>query len=134
MNPDLSVALLDDPVDGRQPEPGAPARSLGREERLENMVSRLLVDAGSGVGAAEGGGGCEGSVSCGFADGLSTAVVSGSGLFNGCLVADEAADVVECGGVGDTGEDYLRTVVVDDRLREGAVAGLDLGEVLPDGD
>ena len=60
--------------------------------------------------------------------------VAASRFLDGCLVADESADVVEGGGVGDAGEYDLGSVVVDDGLGEGAVAGLDLGEVLPDGD
>src|SRR5690606_23005262 len=60
--------------------------------------------------------------------------VAGAGVLDRGFVADEAAGVVEGGGVGDAGEDDFGSVVVDDGLGEGAVAGLDLGEVLPDGD
>ena len=60
--------------------------------------------------------------------------VASTGFIDSLLVADESADVVEGGCVGDAGEDDLGAVVVDDSLGEGAVAGLDLGEVLPDGD
>ena len=91
-------------------------------------------DAGSGVGASEVGRGGEGPVAGGFGDAFSSVWVAASGFLDGGLVADEAAEVVEGGGVGDAGEDDLGSVVVDDGLGEGAVAGLDLGEVLPDGD
>ena len=70
----------------------------------------------------------------GFGDGLSAVGVPGPRFLDGALISDEAADVVEGGGVGDAGEDDFGAVVVDDGLGEGAVAGLDLGEVLPDGD
>jgi hypothetical protein len=53
--------------------------------------------------------------------------VLGVGFFGGLLVADESADVVEGGGVGDSGEDDFGAVVVDDGSGEGAVPGLDLG-------
>ena len=40
------------------------------------------------------------------------------------FIADEPADVVEGGCVGDSGEDDFGSVVVDHGLSEGAVAGL----------
>src|SRR5690606_13291535 len=104
-----------------QPEP----------RRVEVAVDE---DAGAGVGAAEGRCGGERPVPGGFGDGLASVGVAGAGFLDGSLIADEAADVVEGGGVGDAGEDDFGAVVVDDGLGEGAVAGLDLGEVLPDGD
>src|SRR5271157_1105528 len=42
-NPPLM--FLDDPVTRRQPEPDAPADRLGREERVEDLVSDRRVDA-----------------------------------------------------------------------------------------
>ena len=44
VDPDVSAALLDDPVDRGEPEPGALADGLRREERLEEVLSRLVVD------------------------------------------------------------------------------------------
>lgn len=64
--------------------------------RVEVAVNE---DAGPGVGASEGSGGCEGSVAYGFGGALTPVLVPGAGLLGGLLVADEAADVVEGGGV-----------------------------------
>ena len=50
---DVAAALLDDAVDDRQAEAGAFALLLGREERLEQLGARLLVDAGAGVADAQ---------------------------------------------------------------------------------
>ena len=46
---DLPAALLDDPVDGREPQAGALALLLRREEGLEDARLRLGVHAGAGV-------------------------------------------------------------------------------------
>src|SRR5438445_10346898 len=46
---DVSAALLDDPVDGGEPQPRPFARLLGREEGLEDARLRLAVDAVAGV-------------------------------------------------------------------------------------
>ena len=109
------------------PVPGPDLQLCGVEVAVDE-------DAGSGVRLSEGGGWCEWSVSCGLRGALSSVRGSGAGFLDGLLVADESADVVEGGGVGDAGKYDFGTVVVDDGLGEGAVAGLDLGEVLPDGD
>src|SRR3954471_24849082 len=50
---DVAAALRHDPVDGREPEARALAGLLRREERLEDVLARLLVDAGPRVGDAE---------------------------------------------------------------------------------
>jgi hypothetical protein len=54
--------------------------------------------------------------------------------FEAGFVPDETADVVKGGRVGDSGENDFGAVIVDDGLSEGAVPGLQLGEILPDGD
>src|SRR6185436_14062558 len=41
VHPDISTALLDDAVDGRQPEAGSLAGPFRREERLEDVMARL---------------------------------------------------------------------------------------------
>lgn len=61
-------------------------------------------------------------------------LVSSLGGLGTALLPEESAEVVEGGRVGDAGEDDFGSVVVDDGLGKGAVAGLELGEVLPDGD
>ena len=71
------------------------------------MVVAVDEDARSGVGTAEGGGGGEGPMSGRFGDGLAPVGVAGAGFLDGGFVADEAADVVEDGGVGDAGEGDL---------------------------
>jgi hypothetical protein len=91
-------------------------------------------DASAGVGAPEPGGGGERPVSGRFGDTRPAARIQCSRFLDRGFVSDESADVVEGGGVRDAGEDDLGAVVVDDGLGEGAVTGLDLGEVLPDGD
>ena len=45
VEPDRAVVLADDAVRGREPEPRARARALGREERLEHARARFLVHA-----------------------------------------------------------------------------------------
>ena len=47
---DPAAGLVDDPVDRGQPEPGALARRLGREERLEDARLGLGVHPAAGVG------------------------------------------------------------------------------------
>ena len=42
VDPDVAAALLDDAVDGREPEPGALAAVLRREERLEEPAAASL--------------------------------------------------------------------------------------------
>ena len=105
-----------------------PQLELGRVE--------VAVDehTGSGVCTSEVGRRGEGPVADGLGDAFTSVGVAAPGFFDCGLVTDESADVVEGGGVGDAGEDDLGSVVVDHGLGEGAVAGLDLGEVLPDGD
>ena len=49
VHPDAAAALLDDPVDGGEPQPGALALLLGRKERLEDVGLRALVHAAAGV-------------------------------------------------------------------------------------
>ena len=49
VDPDVAAALLDDAVDGGEPEPGALALFLGREERLEQPLLRLVVHADPAV-------------------------------------------------------------------------------------
>ena len=44
-----TAALGDNALDGRQPQPGATANFLGREERLEDMPPRFFVHADAGV-------------------------------------------------------------------------------------
>ena len=46
---DEAAGLLDDAVDGREPEPGALADVLGGVEGVENLVDDLGRDAGAGV-------------------------------------------------------------------------------------
>src|SRR5688572_24417915 len=46
---DVTIALLDDAVRGGQAESRSFADSLGRKERLENVLERLLIHADSGV-------------------------------------------------------------------------------------
>ena len=46
---DETAGLLDDAVDGREPEPGALADILGGVEGVENLVDDLRRDAGAGV-------------------------------------------------------------------------------------
>ena len=50
---DVAAALLDDAVHDRESETGALALLLRREERLEELRARLLVDAGAGVADAQ---------------------------------------------------------------------------------
>ena len=50
---DLPARLRDDAVHRRQPEAGALARLLGREERLEDARARRVVDARAGVAHRE---------------------------------------------------------------------------------
>jgi hypothetical protein len=47
---DEAARLLDDAVDGREPEAGALADLLGGEERLEDLGEEVRRDAGAGVG------------------------------------------------------------------------------------
>jgi hypothetical protein len=75
----------------------------GPQLELGGVEVAVYEDSGAGVGAAEVGGGGEGSMPGGFGDALSSACVAGAGFLDGGLVADEAADVVEGGGVGDSG-------------------------------
>src|SRR5712692_5715798 len=49
VNPDVAAVLLDDAVDSRQPEAGAVAALLGREEWLEDPGAGRGVHARSGV-------------------------------------------------------------------------------------
>ena len=49
----MTAELLDDPVDRGQPEAGALADLLGREERLEDMLAGLAVHADAGVADGE---------------------------------------------------------------------------------
>ena len=53
VDPDVPAALLDDAVHGRQPEPGALAGRLGREERLERVLRTVGVHAAAGVAHRE---------------------------------------------------------------------------------
>ena len=46
----IAAGLLDDAVNARKPESRAFADRLGREERLEDLSARLLVEAAAGVG------------------------------------------------------------------------------------
>ena len=46
---DAAAGLHDDPVDGREPEPGSNAVLLRREERLEDVRQNLCGDPGTGV-------------------------------------------------------------------------------------
>src|SRR5439155_9148165 len=48
-NRDRAAALLRDPVSGREAEADAPTDVFRREERLEEMLDRRLVDAGARV-------------------------------------------------------------------------------------
>src|SRR5688500_12367149 len=50
---DMAAALGDDPVGGRQAEPGALALLLGGEERLEDAAQCLLRHAVAGVAHAD---------------------------------------------------------------------------------
>src|SRR2546426_1032055 len=50
---DLAAALLDDAVDGREPEARPPPRSFGREERLERASLDLRRHPATGVGHRE---------------------------------------------------------------------------------
>ena len=45
VEPDVAAGLVDDPVDRGQPEAGALALLLGREERLEDVLARVAVHA-----------------------------------------------------------------------------------------
>jgi hypothetical protein len=56
----VPAALLHNAIDGRKPESGTVAESLGREERLEDARLRSGVHAAAGVGHGEGdvGAGC----------------------------------------------------------------------------
>ena len=46
---DEAASLLDDAVDRREPEAGALADFLGREERLEDLVDDIRRDTSAGV-------------------------------------------------------------------------------------
>ena len=46
---DEAAGLLDDAVDGGEPESGALAHLFGREERLEYLVDDRCRDAGAGI-------------------------------------------------------------------------------------
>ena len=46
---DPAFVLLDDAIDGRQPQSGAFANFLGREEGLEDPIQNRLVHAATGV-------------------------------------------------------------------------------------
>ena len=50
---DAAAVLLDDAVDDREAEPGAPAKLLGGEEGLEDLLERLLVHPDPRVGERE---------------------------------------------------------------------------------
>jgi hypothetical protein len=47
---DDSAVHLDDPVADRQAQPGPLADRLGREERVEDFVADLRIDAAAGIG------------------------------------------------------------------------------------
>src|SRR5260370_40043568 len=47
--PNISVALLHNPVDGRESEARALSHALGGKERLEEMCDGLSVHSGPGV-------------------------------------------------------------------------------------
>jgi hypothetical protein len=49
---DEAAGLLDDAVDGGQPQAGALAHRLGGEEGIENLAEDFLGDAGAGVGTS----------------------------------------------------------------------------------
>src|SRR5207244_7670998 len=49
VDPDVAAALLDDSVNGREPEPRAFPYFLGGEERLEEVRLRGLIHAHAGV-------------------------------------------------------------------------------------
>ena len=53
VRPDMAAGLRDDPVDGREPEPGALAGRLRGEERVEHAVERLALHAHAGVADGE---------------------------------------------------------------------------------
>ena len=49
LNVNVSLALFEDPVNGRQPKAGSFVRPFGCEEGLEDMRQRLLVHSASCV-------------------------------------------------------------------------------------
>ena len=49
VNPDVSSALLHDPVNGRQAKAGSFAFLFGRKERFEDLLPHVFVHAGAGV-------------------------------------------------------------------------------------
>src|SRR5262249_48903590 len=53
INPDASLALLYDAVNGREPEAGSLADALGGEEGLKDMILNLLGHALAGIGDGE---------------------------------------------------------------------------------
>ena len=55
VDPDMAARLLGEAVDHRQPEAGALADRLGREERLEDLRERVRRHADAGVADADDG-------------------------------------------------------------------------------
>src|SRR5262249_10459283 len=53
INPDASLALLDDAVDSREPQAGPLADALGGEKGLKDMILNLLRHALAGIGDRE---------------------------------------------------------------------------------
>jgi hypothetical protein len=50
---DLPAVIGDDPVDDREPEPGAFANLFGRKEWLEDPILRFGIHAAAGIGDAK---------------------------------------------------------------------------------
>ena len=111
-----------------------PLRFEGAELEAGGWEVPVDEEAGAGFGLAECRRRCQGSMSGSFGDRPDGSVdVVGFCDFADGFFADEPAHVVQGGGVGDSGEDDLGSVVVDHGLGEGGVHALELGEVLPDG-
>src|SRR4051794_15911665 len=107
--------------------PGAETDVGGREVAVEE-------DGVAGAGAAQQVDGRGASQRLVMADRDAALRVDAGVLFGLGLVADEACELVERGGVGDAGAVEGGAMVGEQALGAPAVERAELGEVLPDGD